>query len=277
MIKSLITIAREQMHSFYLILRLSAFEVKSAHTNNYLGRFWEILNPVIQLAIYWLVFGIGVRGGQQITMENEVRVPFFIWMVTGMVVWFFVNPAISKSSKSIYSRLQLISKMSFPMSAIPSFVIMANFYTHLMLMAVVIIVLQFTSFKLSVYYIQLPYFMLATLIFLLALALITSTLSTIIRDVQQIVQSVLRMILYVTPLIWHTDQLVLQGVDLTFLLKMNPLYYLVEGYRASLLGTTWYVTEYAPYTLYFWSLILVMLLVGSALHVKFRNRFVDFL
>lgn len=277
MIKSLITIVREQIHSFYLILRLSAFELKSAHTNNYLGRLWEILNPVIQLAIYWLVFGIGVRGGQQITMENGIHVPFFIWMVTGMIVWFFVNPAISKSSKSIYSRLQLISKMSFPMSAIPSFVIMANFYTHLMLVALVIIVLQFTDFKLSVYYIQLPYFMLATLIFLLALALITSTLSTIIRDVQQIVQSILRMVLYITPLIWHTDQLVLKGVDITFLLKLNPLYYLVEGYRASLLGTTWYMMEYAPYTLYFWSLILVMLLIGSALHLKFRNRFVDFL
>jgi teichoic acid transport system permease protein len=275
--RSLITIVREQISSFYLILRLSAFEMKSANNNNYLGRLWEILNPMIQLSIYWLVFGIGVRGGQKITMENGVQVPFFIWMVTGMIVWFFVNPAISKSSKSIYSRLQLISKMSFPMSAIPSFVIMANFYTHLMLVAVVIIFLQFTDFKLSVYYIQLPYFMLATLIFLFALALITSTLSTIVRDVQQIVQAVLRMMLYLTPLLWHTDKFVLKGVDLTFLLKLNPLYYLVEGYRASLLGTTWYIVEYAQYTLYFWILILVMLLLGSTLHLKFRNRFVDFL
>lgn len=275
--KSLITIVREQISSFYLILRLSAFEMKSANNNNYLGRFWEILNPMIQLSIYWLVFGIGVRGGQKITMENGAQVPFFIWMVTGMIVWFFVNPAISKSSKSIYSRLQLISKMSFPMSAIPSFVIMANFYTHLMLVTVVIIFLQFTDFKLSVYYIQLPYFMLATLIFLFTLALITSTLSTIVRDVQQLVHSVLRMMLYLTPLLWHTDKLVVKGVELTFLLKLNPLYYLVEGYRASLLGTTWYMVEYAQYTLYFWLLILVMLLLGSTLHLKFRNRFVDFL
>jgi teichoic acid transport system permease protein len=275
--KSLITIVREQINSFYLILRLSAFEMKSANTNNYLGRLWEILNPIIQLSIYWLVFGVGVRGGQKITMENGAKVPFFIWMVSGMIVWFFVNPAISKSSKSIYSRIQLISKMSFPMSAIPSFVIMATFYTHLMLVIVVTIFLQFTDFKLSIYYIQLPYFMLATLIFLLALALITSTLTTMIRDIQQIVQSGLRMVLYLTPLIWHTNKLVLNGVNLTFLLKLNPLYYLVEGYRASLLGTTWYIVEYIQYTLYFWMLMLIMLLIGSVLHLKFRNRFVDFL
>ncbi|MFD0827014.1 ABC transporter permease [Neobacillus sp. M.A.Huq-85] len=275
--KSMITIIKEQISSFYLILRLSAFEMKSANTNNYLGRLWEVLNPSIQLAIYWFIFGLTVRGGQEVVMENKIHVPFFIWMVTGMIVWFFVNPTISAASRSIYSRIQLISKMNFPMSAIPSFVIMANFYTHVMLVAVVTIILQFTKFKLSIYFIQLPYFMISTLIFLLALALVTSTLSTIVRDVQQIVQSILKMLLYLTPLLWHTDHIWVKGVDLAFLLKLNPLYYLVEGYRAALLGTTWYPVEYAQLTLYFWILTLVLLMIGSALHLKFRNRFVDYL
>ena len=61
--------------------------------------------------------------------------------------------------------------------------------------------------------------MLATLFFLLALALITSTLSTIVRDVQQIVHSVLKMMLYLTPLLWHTDKLVVKGVELALSIK----------------------------------------------------------
>ncbi|MEH7075087.1 ABC transporter permease [Neobacillus drentensis] len=275
--KSMITIVKEQISSFYLILRLSAFELKSANTNNYLGRLWEILNPMIQLAIYWFVFGLGVRGGQKVIMDDGTQVSFFIWMLTGMIVWFFVNPAISASSKSIYSRIQLISKMSFPMSAIPSFVIMANFYTHIMLVAVVTVLLQFTEFKFSVYYLQLPYFMLATLLFLLSLALITSTLSTIVRDVQQIVQSVLKMLLYLTPLLWHTEHLMIHGKDYVFILKLNPLYYIVEGYRAALIGTMWYPSEYPQLTLYFWITVVVLFMVGSVLHLKFRNRFVDYL
>ncbi|MEH6955494.1 ABC transporter permease [Neobacillus drentensis] len=275
--KSMITIVKEQISSFYLILRLSAFELKSANTNNYLGRFWEILNPMIQLTIYWFVFGAGIRKGREVPMDNGMHVPFFIWMVTGMIVWFFVNPAISASSRSIYSRIQLISKMSFPMSVIPSFVIMANFYTHVMLIAVVTIFLQFTDYKLTVYFIQLPYFMLATLLFLLGLALITSTLSTIVRDVQQVVQSILKMLLYLTPFLWHVDHLMIKGIDYTFLLKINPLYYIVEGYRAALLGTTWYPLEYPQYTLYFWIIIILLFMIGSVLHLKFRNRFVDYL
>jgi len=275
--KSMITIVKEQISSFYLILRLSAFELKSANTNNYLGRFWEILNPMIQLTIYWFVFGAGIRKGSGVPMDNGVEVPFFIWMVTGMIVWFFVNPAISASSRSIYSRIQLIAKMSFPMSAIPSFVIMANFYTHLILVAVVTVFLQFTEFKFSIYYIQLPYFMIATLLFLLALALVTSTLATIVRDVQQVVQSVLKMLLYLTPLLWHTEHLMVNGIDFVFILKLNPLYYIVEGYRAALLGTTWYPAEYPQLTLYFWITVVVLFFIGSVLHLKFRNRFVDYL
>ncbi|AZU63987.1 ABC transporter permease [Neobacillus mesonae] len=275
--KSMITIIKEQISSFYLILRLSAFEMKSANNNNYLGSFWEILNPAIQLAIYWFVFGIGVRQGQNITLDNGEQAPFFIWLVTGMMAWFFVNPAITNASRSIYSRLQLIAKMSFPMSAIPSYVIMAGFYSHLMLVALVTIILQFTKFKISIFYIQLPYFMLATLIFLLALALITSTLATIVRDVQQIIQSAIRMLLYLTPLLWHTDQLIFKGWDLTFILKLNPLYYIVEGYRASMLGTSWYIVDHSGLTLYFWGITLFFFLVGSVLHLKFRNRFVDYL
>jgi teichoic acid transport system permease protein len=277
LMKSMITIIKEQFSSLYLILRLSTFQMKSANTNNYLGRFWELLNPAIQLSIYWFVFGAGIRQGQEVEMDNGIDVPFFIWMLTGMVVWFFINSAISSSSKSIYTRIQMISKMNFPMSAIPSFVIMAGFYSHLMLVAVVTIVLQFTKFKLSIYYIQLPYFMLVTLIFLLALALITSTLSTIVRDVQQIVNSVLKMLLYLTPLLWHMEHIIIKGIDFVFLLKLNPLYYIVEGYRASLLGTSWYALESPLYTLYFWVLTIVMFLIGSILHLKFRNRFIDYL
>jgi len=275
--KSMFTVIKEQINSFYLILRLSAFEMKSDNANNYLGALWEIINPMIQLGIYWFVFGIGIRKGSDVDMGHGIEVPFFMWLLTGMLVWFFVNPSITASSKSIYTRIQLISKMSFPMSAIPSYVIMANFYQHLMLVGVVTVILQFTDYKLSVYYIQLPYFMFAALMFLFSLALITSTLATIVRDVQQMIQSITKMLLYLTPLLWKMDELIINGVDISLLLKLNPLYYLVEGYRASLLGVSWYALEDPLYTLYFWGLVLVMLTIGSALHLKFRNHFVDYL
>ncbi|KMY43037.1 teichoic acid ABC transporter permease [Bacillus sp. FJAT-27916] len=267
--KSMFKVIREQIQSFYLIQRLAMFEMKSANTNNYLGILWEFINPMIQIGIYWLIFGIGIRGGQDID-----GIPFIYWMLSGIVVWFFANPAILEATKSIHKRINMIAKMSFPMSTIPSFVIMSKLYQHLMILVIVMIILQFGGFPISVYYVQVPYFMLAVYVFILALTLITSTLAMLIRDIQMVVQAIMRMVFYITPLIWHSSRL---PDGLQILIKINPLTYIAEGYRASLLGTGWYFIENLNYTLYFWGLTLVLLLIGSVLHVKFRNHFVDYL
>mgnify|MGYP005828991649 CR=1 FL=1 len=264
--KSLFKVIKEQISSFYLIRRLSLFELKSANNNNYLGMLWEVINPGIQLLIYWFVFGFGIRGGADVN-----GIPFVLWMLSGMSVWFFVNQSILEASKSIYTRINFISKMSFPMSVIPTYVIVSKFYSHLMLVGIITIGLQFTGNFISPYFIQLPYFMFCTLVLLISLSLITSTLSTIVRDVQMVVTSVVRMLLYLTPLLWVPTGIIKQ------IMLFNPLYYIVEGYRASLLGTSWYMFENPQYTLYFWVLILFMFMIGSSLHLKFRDRFVDFM
>lgn len=260
------TVIKEQISSFYLIRRLSLFELKSANNNNYLGMLWELINPTIQLVIYWFVFGFGIRGGHPID-----NVPFIYWLLTGMVVWFFINQSILEASKSIYTRINFISKMSFPMSVIPTYVIVSKFYSHLMLVALITILLQFTDYTISVYFIQLPYFMFCTLMFLISLSLITSTLSTIVRDVQMVVTSIVRMLLYLTPLLWQPTGIIKK------IMMINPLYYIAEGYRASMLGTSWYMVENVQLTLYFWGIVILLLIIGSALHVKFRNHFVDYL
>lgn len=267
--KSMLKVVQEQINSFYLIMRLSFFEVKSSNNNNYLGMLWELINPMIQIGIYWFVFGFGIREGKDVG-----EIPYIYWMLSGIVVWFFINPAILESSKSIYTRINFISKMSFPMSAIPSYVIMAKFVPNLVLTGIIAIILNFGGFYVSIYYIQLVYFMFACIVVIFAISLITSTLATIVRDVQMIVQAITRMLLYLTPLLWTPDKL---PVIIQKVMMLNPFYYIVEGYRAALLGTSWYMIDNLPYTLYFWGLVIILLMIGSFLHLKFRNHFVDYL
>ncbi|MFD3446629.1 ABC transporter permease [Microbacteriaceae bacterium 4G12] len=266
--KSLLMILREQWNSLYLIKRLSIYELKSTNNSHYLGMLWEILNPLTQMSVYWFVFGLGIRGGKGVD-----GVPFVYWLSVGLAVWFFISPATLQASKSIYTRLNLISKMNFPLSAIPSYVIISIFYQHLALIAIVTVGFLVAGPGLSIYYIQLPYYMFATVMFVFALSLITATLATIVRDVQMIVQSSMRMLMYLTPILWTPEKLtpVLQD-----LIKLNPLCYVVDGYRAAFLKTGWFY-QYPYAALYFWSIVLIMLLIGSILHVKLRKHFVDYL
>jgi len=274
---SVISVIKEQIKSFYLVRRLSVYEMKSANHNTYLGILWEIINPMIQIAIYWFVFGYGIflsTGRADVEMNGEF-ISYFPWMLSGMVLWFFVNQAIPQGSKSIYSRIKMISKMSFPMSVVPTFVIFAKLYQHLMLLAVVLFIFQFLGYPINIYYLQLPYVIIATVVFLVALSLITSTISTIIRDFQMLLQSVVRVLIYLSPFLWPPYNL--QPEIIQTIMKLNPIYYLTEGYRASILGLSWYPIEHWEYTLYFWGITLILLFFGSVLHVKFRDRFVDFL
>ncbi|WP_100488903.1 ABC transporter permease [Sporolactobacillus pectinivorans] len=272
--KSAWKVIREQLSNFYLIRRLSLYELKSENNNNYLGMLWVILNPTIQIFIYWFVFGYILHRSTRVYVGNGDAVPYVIWLISGIFLWFFLNSAVMEGGRSIYSRIWFIAKMNFPMSTIPSYVIFEKFYQHLMLTGIVVVILQFTQYKISIYMIQLPYFMFAALAFLVSVSLITSTFTTIVRDLQQVLISLMRMMIYLTPFLWAPYNL---PAVVQHIMILNPMYYLVEGYRASLLGVSWYGIEHLKYTVYFWGVVILMFIFGSVVHLKFRDHFVDYL
>lgn len=272
--KSALSVISEQVKHFYLVRRLSLYEMKSSNNNNYLGMAWEVLNPLIQIAIYWFVFGYGIRQREPIEMTNGVEVAFLQWMLPGIIVWFFFYQSTIQGSKSIFSRLKMLSKMNFPMSVIPNIVIFSQFYIHLALMIFTFIVLQLSGYYFSIYYLQLIYYTFSAFVFIYALALITSTLSTIIRDVQMLLQATLRLLLYLSAILWPLTML---PENVMTIMKLNPVYYLVEGYRSSFLGTGWFFIEQWELTLLFWAVTIILFVTGSALHIRFRRHFIDFI
>ncbi|MCJ8007974.1 ABC transporter permease [Lederbergia wuyishanensis] len=271
--KSAISVIKEQIENFYLIRRLSFYELKSTNQSNYLGMAWEIINPVIQILIYWFVFG-SIRQRGDIQVADGVEVPFILWLLAGFIIWNFFYQATIQGSRSIYTRLRMLSKMNFPMSVIPNIVIFSQFYIHLIMLLITIIIFQFAGYYINIYFLQLLYFIFATFCLTFAISLITSTFSTIIRDVHMFLNATLRMVLYLSPILW---QVTILKEPLPTLMKLNPLYYLIEGYRSALFGLDWYFIDHWKYTLYFWGVVALLLLFGSVVHVKFRRHFIDYL
>src|SRR5699024_9668971 len=191
--KSAFKVLKEQIDHFYLIRRLSLYEIKSKNKNNYLGFAWEIINPAIQLVIYWFVFGT-IRKRAPIEM-NGIEVDFFPWLLAAFFLWLFCYQSIIQGSKSIYSRLKMLSKMNFPMSVIPNFVVFSNLYIHLFLVVITAVLMNALGYYANVYYFQIIYVIVASVCLLFALSLVTSTLSTIIRDFHMLLNSTLRMLL----------------------------------------------------------------------------------
>lgn len=259
---------KEQSSNFHLIIRLALYDVKGKYQLHYLGAVWQVLSPAAQVLLYWLVFGLGIRGGQPIN-----GVPFFVWLLIGLIPWFFISPAIIQGCNSVYARVSLVSKMKFPVSVLPTVTIISNSFQFFIMLLILAGILMIYGVNPGWHLLQLPYYLVALFVFLFAFTLLGSTIATIVRDFQQALQSIMRMMVYLLPILWDPSQL--PHIFKT-ILELNPIYYIIEGFRYSILGSGWFYEDWI-YTLYFWVVTLLILLVGSILHIKFRNKFIDYL
>lgn len=261
-------VVKEQLLNWHLIFRLAIYDVKANNQMNYFGVLWQFINPLSQVGIYWFVFGLGIRQGQPVG-----DVPYFIWFLVGLIPWFFIGPTITKASNSIYSKITLVTKMKFPVSVLPMITIIGNsFNFFIMLFLIGILLLIYNIFP-GVYLLQLPYYIICVFFFLFSVTLLSSTISIMVRDFQLALQSMIRVMFFILPILWDTSTL---PNHIETLLKINPIFYLIEGFRNTLLGQDWFFHDLA-YTIYFWAVNLLILFIGASIHVKFKHKFVDYL
>ena len=229
---------------------------------------WQFITPLFQIFVYWLVFGLGIRGGQPVE-----DVPFILWLLMGLIPWFLIAPSITQGSNSVHQKIGLVSKMKFPVSLLPTISIVGNSRNFIIMMAVFMVILIIYGISFSLYFLQLFYFIFCLYVFLFAFSILSSTIAVIVRDYQAMLQSIMRMLFFLTPILW--DITTAPGW-LATLLKLNPFYYVIDGIRASFLGTYWFFEQPIMF-FYFWALTFAVLYIGSKLHVRFRKDFVDYL
>ncbi|EUJ42289.1 ABC transporter permease, partial [Listeria riparia] len=124
--KETIQILKEQVQHFNKITRIARYDQRATYQSHYLGMVWEVLSPTLQVLIYYFVFGIRMNGSQMI----EGNVPYIVWMLIGIIPWFFISGIIVSGANSIYANLSLVSRVKFPMSILPSITIFKAMYSY---------------------------------------------------------------------------------------------------------------------------------------------------
>ena len=269
MFKSISFVLKENFNNLFRIYSIAKYEILSDTRDSKLGLLWNILNPLIQILTYWFAFGFGIRSGKPVD-----GIEFINWMLSGLVVWFFISPSITQGVSSIHSKANVITKMKFPVSILPTTIVVKEVFNHLFMLLIVYIFILFNGVKPNVHNFQIVYYMICAICFSISMAMITSVLNMFTRDVKKMVNACMRMLLYATPILWTMDNLPTWAQTI---MKCNPIYYIVEGYRDSffyhegILGTTSNINE----TIFFWGVIVVMFIIGSNLLYKFKHKFID--
>lgn len=250
-----------------LLLSLALQDFKQRYLGNYLGIVWAFAGPFMTVLILFFVFQVGFRS------SPSEGIPFILWLVSGMFPWSFLSESISSGSNSIIDKPYLVKKIVFRVSTLPVIKLITAFFIHSFFLSVLFILLMAYGYYPKIIWIQIFYYLFATLILALGISWITSSIVVFVKDISQIISILLQFGFWLTPIFWSDK--IMPSNYLT-LLKLNPAYYIVQGYRDSLLFNVWFWEK--PYiTFYFWIVTISIFLLGAFIFKRLRPHFADVL
>lgn len=273
MFKSARYVLKENLTNLYRIYSISKYELIADMRDSKLGIFWNFANPTIQILTYYFVFGLVLCRGD--VTDYGMTVPFVQWMLTGMVVWFYISPCITAGANAIFKKVNIITKMKFPISILPTTIVIEQLFNHFILMIVLVVFLFTQHIYPSWEWIYLIYYLFCAMALGIAIALNVSVLNMITRDVRKLVLSIMRLLLYLTPILWPISRLNEAWMKpIVYLMKINPIYYVVCGYRDVFLyhHGIWY---YHNQLFVFWAIVFGLFLSGSYLMYRFKRQMID--
>ena len=274
MLKSIWYVLKENFSNLYRIYSISKYELLSEMRDSKFGIVWNFLSPAIQVFTYWLIFG--VAWNRKPMKVNGIEVPYLIWLIVGYAAWWFIQPSITQGCSAIYSKINVITKMKFPVSILPATVVCKEFFNHICMLLIAFTALLIFGYYPNWYWLNLIYYAFCAFVLVESIGLILSVLTMLWRDVKKLVTSLTRMLFYFSPVIWNCRfaSSVPFHTILNKMMKLNPIYYVIEGYRESILYQKPFLAHPAL-GLYFWLFCLVAFSLGCFLMFKFKKKLID--
>ena len=266
MFKSIAYVVKENMTNLYRIFCIAKYELLADMRDSKFGLFWNFASPAIQVITYWLVFGIGLN------RKGYDGVPYLPWVVVGFAAWWYVSPCITQGCSAVFSKKNVITKMKFPISILPATVCAKEFFNHMCMMLITFVVVTLFGYYLNIHWLGILYYAFCSFMFLEALSLVTSVLTMMWRDVKKLVTSLMRMLLYLSPVLWPATFSDYPLIE--FIMKLNPVYYIVTGYRDCILFEK-SIFAHPVMTVYFWIVVIILFIIGSSLMYHFKRKMVD--
>ena len=267
--RQFINLPIELVQNRTLIGNLAKNDFKTRFAGSYLGVIWAFVQPIVTVVVYWFVFTVGLRQGR------PSGHPFVLWLMAGLVPWFFFSEALNGGTNALIEYNYLVKKVVFKISILPIVKVISALFVHLFFIAFTIVLYAAYRYYPDLYTLQLVYYSCALLIFTLALVYATCAIVVFFKDLTQIINIVLQVGVWITPIMWNIDTMQLSPV-LIAIFKLNPLYYIVAGYRDALINKVWFF-EHPGLTLYFWVITLLLLALGTSIFKRLRVHFADVL
>ena len=263
------TIPVELYQSRHLIWKLAKNDFRKRYAGSSMGALWALAQPVVTVAMYYIVFDKLMGGGGR----GVEDVPFVLFLTAGLVPWFYFNEALNNGTNALREYDYLVKKVVFKISILPIIKVIAATFIHVFFVAVLLIVAALYGYYPTVYTTQILYYSACLFVFVLALCYATCAVVVFFKDLTQIIGIALQIGMWATPILWNIDSAPGEWV---VILKLNPLVYIVNGYRSAIYERSWFFEDFFS-TMYFWIVTVVLFGIGVAVFKRLKPHFADVL
>jgi ABC-type polysaccharide/polyol phosphate export permease len=213
-----------------LIYQLVRRDFEQRFVGSAAGWVWGLIHPVVLLLSWVFVFEWCLHTKLP---PNEVTQKYSLFLFSGFLPWLLFQETVTRSASSLLDHSNLIKRTVFPSEIVPVSIFLSALINHLLALVLVIAVVGLTVGHFSVWMLMLPVYMILIGLFAIGIGWIVSSLQVYLRDTAQVLSVILTFWFWVTPIFMDEQQFPHQA---RFLLRLNPLAFLVRAYRDRLLS-----------------------------------------
>ena len=237
-------------------------DIGGKYKHSFLGVLWSFINPLLQILVYALIFPLVMKNGGSYK-------DYTVFMVCGLIPWAYFTTVINRASFIMIENGNILKKVYFPRSILPLSLVTSETINFLVSCIIILAFIVIKGFGISKFILFFPLVLLIQYVLLLGIALIFSAVTVYMRDIQHFIGVVLQLLFYATPIVYSIDTI---PEGFRWILKWNPMTYIIEGYRAIFYNQTMPDLK----SLGVLGIIsIIILIVGYLLFNKLQKRFAE--
>jgi lipopolysaccharide transport system permease protein len=240
---------------YFLVWR----DVKILYAQSILGLSWAILQPLIQILLFTVVFG-------KVAKVPTDGIPYILFSSVAIVPWTYLSQSMTHSSESLIQQQKLLGKVYFPRLIFPLTPVFSKLIDFAVSIALLIAIMIIYRIPPSLNLFLFPVFTLLMMSISAGVGLLLSSLAIRFRDVKYAMPFCVRMLMFSAPIVYSSSSI---PEKYRFFYSMNPIVAVIEGFRSCFLGTE------IPWN-FIWpgALIGVIIFIFGAFYFKKMERIV---
>jgi lipopolysaccharide transport system permease protein len=220
----------ELIQAHELFSTLVARDIMVRYKQSVLGVAWAVIQPVLTMVVFSVIFGRFVGLGQQ------TAAPYPLWAYAGLVFWTFFSNSTTGSSLSLLNQQNLLTKIYFPRLYVPGAVIGSYLVDLAIGLSLFVILMPIYRFWPTWNLLALPLVILLTFAATLGIGLSLAAMTLLYRDLRFVVPFALQLLIYVSGVIVPMESM---KPMIRYIAALNPIFGVVSASRSSILGMAW--------------------------------------